>query len=69
MVWTVVEIKYTTSPAGKQVIHDVQSKIERLRVPADVSVEPVLVSAKGATSAVERSAFFYHILTLPELLM
>jgi AAA+ ATPase superfamily predicted ATPase len=67
-VWTLIELKYTAAPVGKQVIHDVQRKIERLDVPADVSIEPVLVSAKGATSSAADMRYFYHILTLDDLL-
>ena len=67
-VWTLLELKYTATPAGKQIIHDVQQKIDRLDVPADVSIEPVLVSARGATRSVANKGYFYRILTLTDLL-
>jgi len=67
-VWTLLELKYTAAPVGKQVIRDVQQKIKRLDVPAEVSIEPVLLSARGATGVVKRERFFNHILTLDDLL-
>jgi hypothetical protein len=66
-VWTVLEIKYSASPQGRQVIHDVARKIERLGVPSGVSIEPALVSASGVTSAVEREGFFSRVIEIAEL--
>jgi hypothetical protein len=66
-VWTVLEIKYSTSPQGRQVIHDVERKIERLGVPDGVSIEPALVSASGVTPAVEREGFFNRVIEIAEL--
>ncbi|MBW2702527.1 MAG: ATP-binding protein [Deltaproteobacteria bacterium] len=67
-VWTLIEIKYSATPVGKKVIHDVQRKIERLNVPADISIEPVLISARGASRTVIAEDYFSHILTLDDLL-
>ena len=66
-VWTLLEIKYSASPQGRQVIHDVERKIERLQVPAGVSIEPALISASGVTSAVKRDGFFGQVIELGEL--
>jgi hypothetical protein len=66
-VWTVLEIKYSAFPQGRQVIHDVERKIKRLGVPSGVSIEPALVSASGVTSAVERDGFFNRVIDLAEL--
>lgn len=66
-VWTVVEIKYSAFPQGRQVIHDVKQKIERLGVPSGISIEPALVSASGVTSAVERDGFINRVIDLAEL--
>lgn len=66
-VWTVLEIKYSASPQGRQVIHDVERKIERLGVPSGVSIEPALVSTSGVTSAVEREGFFSWVIEIGEL--
>ncbi len=67
-VWTVAEFKYTNSPAGKQVIDDVQNKIEHLSPPPNVSIEKVLISARGATRFVHNECFFDKVLTLEDLL-
>ena len=48
-------------------IHDVERKIERLQVPAGVSIEPDLVSASSVTSAVKRDGFFSKVIELAEL--
>ncbi len=45
------QIKYSASPQGRQVIHDVERKIERLGVPSGVSIKPALVSTSGVTPA------------------
>lgn len=66
-VWSLLEMKYSTSPIGKAVIHDIERKIERLAAPESISIEPVLVSAAGATAAVHRSGFFNSIITLEDL--
>ncbi|MCK4547204.1 MAG: ATP-binding protein [Candidatus Eisenbacteria sp.] len=66
-VWTLLEFKYGKSPVGMQVVHDVEQKIQRLGVPPEISVEPVLVSAAGATKAVQRSGFFHHVIELEDL--
>ncbi len=66
-VWTVLEFKHSASPQGRQVIHDVERKLERLDVPNGVSIEPALVSASGVTSAVERESFFNRVIEIAEL--
>ena len=66
-VWTLLEIKYSASPQGRQVIHDVERKIEQLQVPAGISIEPALISASGVTSAVKRDGFFGQVIELAEL--
>jgi hypothetical protein len=66
-VWSLLEFKYLGAPAGMQVLHEVAEKIRRLDVPDTVSVEPVLISANGATKALRESGFFHHILDLRDL--
>ncbi len=66
-IWILAEFKYTASPVGKKVIHDVQNKIEHLNPPPDISIEKVLISARGATKTVFREKFFTQILTLEDL--
>jgi len=45
----------------------VGSKIEALGASQDITIEPVLISASGATGAVQRTGFFQSILTLSDL--
>ena len=66
-VWTMMEFKYTTTAVGRGVIADVQQKIDRLGVPSNVTVQPVLVAAAGAKPSVVKDGFFTHILTLKDL--
>lgn len=66
-VWSLLEMKYTTSPIGKPVIQDIERKIERLAPPESISIEPVLISATGATAAVHRAGYFQSIITLQDL--
>ncbi|MCP4675298.1 MAG: hypothetical protein GY854_07295 [Deltaproteobacteria bacterium] len=66
-VWTLAEFKYTASPVGKKVIYDVQQRIDDLNPPPDVSIEKVLISARGATKPVFKEKFFSQVLTLEDL--
>jgi len=66
-VWTLLEFKYLSKPAGLEVMHDIADKIRRLGAPEDVTVEPVLISAHGATKALDATGFFSHTLCLADL--
>lgn len=67
LTWTLMEFKYKTSLVGKDVIHEVNRKVEHLGAPDGVTIEPVLVTASGVTRAVKRAGFFNHVLTLEDL--
>ena len=69
LTWTLMEFKYASSPVGKEVVHQVSRKVERLAAPKEVIVEPVLLTASGASSAVKRHGLFNHILTLKDLVL
>ena len=66
-IWTPIEFKYSTTKAGMDVVHEMEERIARLDVPDPVSIEPVLITANGTTSAVARLGFFTSILTLSDL--
>jgi len=66
-VWNLLELKYLNEPAGMSVMHDVADKVRRLGVPGDVTVEPVLISARGTTKALDRTGFFSRTLCLADL--
>ena len=68
LTWNLIELKYASSAVGMKVIHEVQRKVERLASPDEVTVEPVLVTASGASSAVKRAGYFSQIITLKDLL-
>ena len=67
-VWSPIEFKYTNKPVGSSLVHEVEQKISRLRVPKEISVEPVAVSACGVTQAVRDKHFFSQTLELKDLL-
>lgn len=56
-----------TERAGTQVTHDVAEKIRRLKAPDEITMEPILISALGATAELDRSGFFQHTLCLTDL--
>lgn len=67
-VWTVLEYKYYRKPAGMNVVHEMEKKLARLKVPPNVSLEKVLIAPAGATPEVEKREFFDAILTLKDLI-
>lgn len=66
-VWMVVEYKFSEKPIGKEVISEVERKIEGLKAPPQISVEKVLVSAFGTTKPLKDSGFFDSVITLKDL--
>jgi AAA+ ATPase superfamily predicted ATPase len=67
-VWNPIEFKYTKNPTGMNAMHEMKEKIHRLNAPDDVTVEPILVSAKGTTAELDASAFFQHVISLHDLM-
>lgn len=67
-VWSILEFKYRMSPVGMEVAHEVERKLQRLTTPAGITIEPVLVSAAGATRTLRESNYFTTIVTLNEML-
>ena len=66
-VWSLLEFKYHNAPVGMSVAHEVEEKVQRLGSPPEIAVEPVLISAAGATRAVHRGGLFNKVLTLKDL--
>ncbi|RLC01118.1 MAG: hypothetical protein DRI57_31505, partial [Deltaproteobacteria bacterium] len=66
-VWSLLEFKYLNKPAGMQVMHDIKQKIDRLNAPDNITIEPVLISAHGATKQLEQTQFFQKIINLSDL--
>jgi hypothetical protein len=67
-VLTLVECKFTSSPVDTGVIREVERKLEFLGAPRRFTVERVLISAGGATPALQQRGFFHRILGLECLL-
>lgn len=61
------EFKFLKNPVGKQVIKEVQSKMDSFVYPKGFSVRPVLVHVNGATEAVVKSNFFAKIINFAEV--
>ena len=66
-VLTLIECKFKENPVGAEVIHEMEAKLNSLRIPGNYSVEKVLISASGVTAAVENKNYFHRILGLEAL--
>jgi uncharacterized protein len=63
------EIKYSKKPIGKEIIDEVQKKMERLKLPkVPFSLRPVLIHVNGVSDEVQRSSFFTHIIDFSRFL-
>ncbi len=58
----VCEVKFSTSPIGSQVIHEVEEKIRRLAVPKNFVCVPVLIHVNGISDDVLEADYFYRII-------
>jgi hypothetical protein len=56
------------SEVNKQVVQDVQTKIERLAYPKGYSIRPILIHVNGVTQGVKESGFFDKIIDFNDLL-
>ena len=64
----VCEVKFFTKEVGATVIKEVQEKINRLAMPKNFSVRPVLIHVNGVTDAVIESDFFAKIIDFGQFL-
>jgi AAA+ ATPase superfamily predicted ATPase len=65
-VTTIVEVKYTQSLIGKEVIKEFERKCA-IYPAKNQSIKKVLISASGATEDLKRAAYFDKIITLEEI--
>lgn len=65
-VLTLCEIKYTSSPVGRSVIEDCETRIEKTRIPVQKSIQRVLISVKGASRELTEEPYFDRIVTLKD---
>ena len=62
-VITLCEMKYTLSPVGKNIIGDVERKVDFLRRKfPKYTVQRVLVTRERASKELEQSGYFYEII-------
>lgn len=64
----VCEVKFSKNPIGKEIIEEVQKKIDALVIPRYVSYRPVLVHVGGVTDEVVYSDYFDKIIDWTEIL-
>lgn len=62
------EMKFKGSEIDLGIVQEVQQKIERLQIPRNFSVRPVLIHVNGVSESVIGSDFFSHIIDFGELL-
>ncbi|KPA09759.1 ATPase (AAA+ superfamily) [Candidatus Magnetomorum sp. HK-1] len=66
-VLTLCEIKFTRNKIGKEVIKDIERKIEILPNPKQLSIEKVLITAAKPTEPLEQEGYFHNILTIDNI--
>lgn len=62
------EIKFSKKPINSQVIEEMKTKIERLKVPKYFSIRPVLIHVNGVSDAVVANDFFANIIDFSQML-
>jgi hypothetical protein len=62
------EIKFYLAEVGKQVISEVEEKINRLTYPKGYSIRPVLIHVNGVTHGVIESGYFDKVIDFSEFL-
>ncbi|MES2615245.1 MAG: ATP-binding protein [Bdellovibrionota bacterium] len=60
----ICEVKFSKSPIGTSVIHEVQEKIKALKFPKGFSCRPVLIHVNGVTEEVVESDYFAKIIDM-----
>lgn len=64
----IFEVKFSKNPIGKDVIKEIQQKIDRLKRPKGFSCRPVLIHVNGVTDELAESEYFSTIIDFSELL-
>lgn len=63
-----LEFKYYDKPVGSSVAKDMEAKIQKLKLSANITIEKTLVTMNGVTKDLRDSKYFDHLLTLEDLL-
>lgn len=64
----ICEFKFKRLELDKQIINEVESKIQKLKVPRGFSVIPVLFHIGGISDAIATSEYFYRIINIETLM-
>lgn len=64
----VCEIKFSRQMLSKKIIKEVQTKIDKLKLPHGFACLPVVISVNGIDEAVVHEGYFYSSLTLEDLI-
>ncbi len=64
----VCEIKFSKDKIASDVIDEVKNKINRIKVPRNFSIRPVLIVVNGVTDAVIESDYFVKIINFDQFL-
>lgn len=62
-----LEFKYYEKPAGLDIAKEMQSKIDRLNLSPNITIEKTLITMNGITKDLHKAKYFDHILTLENL--
>ena len=62
----ICEVKFSKSPISKEVIGEVQKKVEALSVPKHLTFRPVLIHVGGVSPEVKREDYFDKIIDWTE---
>lgn len=61
------EAKFRQAPIGREVIEEMQQKLNALKLPRGFSVRPILIHVNGVDESVADSGFFARIIDFSEL--
>lgn len=64
----VCEIKFSKKPINKSVIDEMEEKINKLKVPRQFSIRPVLIHVSGIDESVEDEKYFDKIIDFSQLM-
>ncbi|MBB72032.1 MAG: hypothetical protein CMF50_06500 [Legionellales bacterium] len=64
----VCEIKSVKHPLGPDIIQEMTQRCERLKVPKNFTVRPVLLHMNGITESVREQEYFSHLIDIKDFL-
>jgi hypothetical protein len=67
-VITLCEMKFTRKKIGKEIIKDIEKKVDTLPNPKQLTVEKVLITAAEPTQPLLNEGYFHKILNLESIL-